>query len=484
MKNKIQSFMVSWHEITSRFDMVLSPIGSALKTVFVFILTCLIWYDFDLTGFSSGYLSKTFLILALVAIGVNLFLQTKNHVVLILEAYADINFWKIIGTLIVFFPLMLLGGQREMVHWMIPVLSTAALLIWVKRNKIRTLRIQRPIAMNYYQMWQQIRPKWPDVAVPSEATIPMLDKLDSILISGAGTPVGQKLLGMMVSHPPKKLVLIDSSEANIAMMQAWVKRFMPKSQVVFALSSNLATADLKSLFKTYAIKYVFDLDRCYTFSHLAGAQKNFLLRNLTFPRLLLDQAVASKIKFVITLSAIPLYDDEALETAQSVLECYAQRLDSEKTRVVVLRHRAPADGLEIIPNLMSHFWGYDKSNLLLSPTPDVAKTILTMITQFQENSVHFGAVWALTHVYEFKKVTLQRDIQPSDSFEDIAIKISALIKGLKPKIQDSDNLFPTSQAGAAIVADCPIVETDFNQCFQDVESLVEGCPEQGQKKKA
>lgn len=484
MKDQIQSLLIKWRGIADQFTAILSPLSFSIKTVFVFILSCLVFYDFDLTGFSSNYLSKTFLILGLVAVGVSLFLHTKNHVVLILEAYGDIEFWKIMGTFTVFFPLMLLGGQREMVHWLTPLYSTIAMLIWVKRNKIRSLRIQRPTAVNYYQLWQQMRPKWPEVTPSAQDIIPLPDKIDSVLISGAGTPVGQRLLGVMVSNPPKKLVLIDSSESNIAMMQAWVKRFMPKSQVVFALSSSLAAEDLKSFFKTYAIKYVFDVDRCYTFSHLQGGQKSFLLRNLTFPRLLIDQGVASKAKFIVSLSAIPLYDDEALETAQSVLECYAQRLDSEKTRVLVLRHRAPADGLEIIPNLMSHFWGYDKSNLLLSPTLDVSKTILTMMSQFQENPSHFGAVWALTHVCEFKKVTLQREIQASDSLEEIASKISASIKKIKPKIQDSENLFPTSQEGAAIVADCPIIETDFDQCFQDIEVLLKERPEQGQKKRA
>ncbi len=484
MRDRIQTIAAKWLELKEQFGFILSPLGFAFKYVVTFIAACLVLHDFDLTGFSSPYLSKTFLILGLVSLGVYLFLNTRNQLAQILSQYAQLESWQIWGTLLVFFPLMILGGQREMLHWMTPILSSIILFTWSKRTQLRHLKFQRPTAVNYYQLWNQIRPKWPEVNLKLQANVPLSVTLDNVLISGVGTPVGQKLLSMMVSNPPKKLVLIDSSESHVAFMQAWMKKFMPTTQVVYALSASLSATELKSLFKTYGIKYVFDVDRSYTFSHMDGAQQNFLSRNLTFPRVLIDQAVSSKVKYVVSLSAIPLYADEALETAQSVLECYAQRLDSEKTRVIVLRHRAPAEGADILPNLMSQFWGYDKSNLLLSPTDEVAKTILTVLTQLQQNPSHYGAVWALTHVCEFKKMKLQREIQPSDNLDEIASKIKRSIKGIKLKIQDSDNLFPTSQDGAAIVADCPIIETDFDQCFRDVEELLRTHPAQGQKKKA
>ena len=484
MKDKIHSILALGRQITAQFGFILSPLGFAGRTVSVFVMSTLLLHDFDLTGFSSTYLSRTYLILGLVSIGVYLFLYSRNHIVQVLEDYAGIEFWQILGTLVVFFPLMILGGQKEMVHWSTPIISTILLLVWMKRRQVRNIKIQRPTAVNYYQFWKQIRPQWPELSLKTQANIPIVEKYDSVLISGIGTPLGQRILAMLVSAPPKKMVLVGSSENHLTMIQAWVKKFMPSSQAIFVLSSSLTPADLKSLFKTYGIKYVFDVDRSYTFSHLDGAQQGFLLRNLTFPRMLLDQTVASKAKFIVSISAVPLYEDEALETAQSILECYAQRLDSEKTRVVTFRHRAPTDSIEVMPSLVSQFWGQDKSNLFLSPTSESANTILTTMNQLQENPSHFGAVWALTHVCEFKKVKLQREIQSTDSLEDISAKISHSLKGMKPKIQDSENLFPTSQDGAAIVADCPIIETDFDQCFKDIETLLTARPEQGQKKKA
>ncbi|MBW8309564.1 MAG: polysaccharide biosynthesis protein [Candidatus Paracaedibacteraceae bacterium] len=483
MKNKLSEILSKTRRFIEHNHTIVAPLSFMMRALGFFLLSALILNDFDLTGYTRSYLSKTILIYCLVSLGAFLFLQTRYNMVQVLEEYVPVFYWQLIGATLLFFPLMILGGQKEMFPWVTPLISAFLMGLWSSRHEWRQLLLKKPRVKNYYQLWRQLKPRWADRRPQQQANSDSVIAYDNVLISGAGTVLGHKILSLLATEHLKKLVLIDFNEQNLAMIRAWVKKFFPQVQAVFILSEDLTASSLKSLFKAYSIKYVFDLDRSFTHCHIEGAHKALLHRNLSFPRLLLDQAVTSKAKMVASLSAIPLDADEALTTAQSIVECYAQRLDSEKTRVVPFRVRALAEGQEAQSSLMAHFWGQDKSNVYLAPVKLVAPTLLTVIKQLIENPAHHGAVWEVTHVCEIKKLKLQREITLMDSLEDSAHKIQATIRSIKPSTLASEFLFPTSQEGAAIVANCPILETDFDKCFKDLETVMLTNPEGGQLKK-
>jgi hypothetical protein len=484
MKNKLSGILSKARHFIAHNHTIFAPVVFMIQALGFFLLSALILNDFDLTGYTRSYLSKTIIIYCLISLGTFLFLQARNPMVQVLEEYAPLAFWQLMGTTLLFFPLMILGGQKEMFFWATPLMSMLLMGLWTSRYAWRQLLFKTPRVKNYYQLWRQLMPQWTDRLTNKQANSESPNQYDHVLISGAGTVLGQKLLSLLANDNLKKLVLIDFNEQNLAMIRAWVKKFLPKAQAVFILSEDLTAQSLKSLFKSYNVKYVFDLDRSFTHSHIEGAHKALLHRNLSFPRMLLDQAVASKAKMVASLSAVPLDADEALATAQSIVECYAQRLDTDKTRVIPFRVRSLAEGQESQSSLMAHFWGQDKSNVYLAPVNLVASTLLTVMKQLMENPAHHGAVWEITHVCEIKKLKLQREITLTDSLEDISRKIQATIRSIKPSTLTSDFLFPTSQGGAAIVANCPILETDFDKCFKDLEMIMLTNPEGGQLKKA
>ena len=472
MKKKLSEILSNTRRFMEHNHTIFAPLNFMMRALGFFLLSALILNDFDLTGYTRSYLSKTILIYCLVSVGAFLFLQTRHHIVQVLEEYAPVFYWQLMGATLLFFPLMLLGGQKEMFPWATPLMSALLMGFWTSRHEWRQLLFKKPRVRNYYQLWRQLRPQWTDRLPKKQANSDTVIAYDNVLISGAGSVLGHKILSLLATEHLKKLVLIDFKEQNLAMIRAWVKKFLPKVQVAFILSEDLTVSSLKSLFKAYHVKYVFDLERAFTHSHIEGAYKALVHRNLSFPRLLLDQAVASKVKMVVSLSAIPLDADETLTTAQSIVECYGQRLDSDKTRIIPFRIRALAECPEAQNSLMAHFWGQDKSNIYLAPVKLAASTLLTVVKQLVENPAHHGGVWEITHVCEIKKLKLQREITLMDSLEDIAHKIQATIRSIKPSTLASNFLFPTSQEGAAIVANCPILETDFDKCFKDLETVM------------
>ncbi|WP_010300239.1 hypothetical protein [Candidatus Odyssella thessalonicensis] len=474
MKDKL-SLLISniRHFYKSRIAFFL-PLAFVLKSLCFFVISALITNDFDLTGYSAPYLSKTLLIYCLVSLGVFLFLQAPDNRSMVLRIYARLDYWQIIITTVIFFPLMLLGGKKEMLPWFTPVLAMGLMLLMVSRRSL--LRLMRynfksaTVAAKAIQSWEHLTSTVP-VGLKLANKKPWIN-YDSIMISGASTALGQKILSFMGTPALKKAVLIDSDENQLLLLRLWMQKFFPQVQAVYLLSSELTPSSLKNLFKTYGIKYVFDIDRSFYRSPIEGSDKLLCERNLKFPRLLLDQAVANKAKFVISLSAIPGEKDDTLAATQTLLESYAQRLDGDKTRVIPFRIRPLAELPEVKSKLLAHLWQFDKSKLLLAPVNQTALTLLTVLEQLTENPAHFGAVWEVTHVYECQKLKLPRQIRIKETLADLSYKLNSLILTLKCSTLSSDFLFPTSREGAALVADCPIVETDFEQSFKEVETLL------------
>lgn len=485
MKHKLAAIISKSHDLLKQYQDVWTPLGFMGKALAFFILSALLLSDFDLTHYSSAYLSRTIIIYCLVSLGVFLFFHNYDRLTQILEDYLSIGYWQIIATTLFFFPLMLLGGRKEMFFWFTPVLSMILMILWIGRWQL--LSLMKPESVNYSQFWHNLKPQWTDRLWPKgRANVEIGFNYDSVLLSGAGTALGQKLLSLMAGSGLQKLVLIDSSVQNLTTMQAWVQKFLPNVQAVFLLSEGLNAQALKNVFKAYNIKYVFDLDRSFTRPHIDGVHQSLLHRNLKFPKLLLDQAVANKAKIVVSLSAIPLDDNDVMASAQSIVECYAQRLDSDKTRVIPFRIRALAEDSATQGFLMNNLLvnqNIRSRPLYVAPVSRVAVAMLTILRQLIENPAHHGVVWEVTHVYELKKLKLAREIILTDGLQDVFYKIQTALQLITPLTLASDLLFPTSQDGAAIVADYPIVETDFEKCFKDLEILMAANPELGETPK-
>lgn len=481
MINKFIPILTTLRAFYKDNQSLFAPLGFCIQATAFFLLTALFVTDFDLTGYSSAYLSKTILIYALVHLGAFSFLQAGNHITSTLEKYAPTTYWRLGSATTLFLPLMVLSGQKEMLFWATPLISAGLMILWMNRSYMYRYKFKRSKSINYTQLWQQLKLIWPMKPIsPSNSTAQII--YDHVLISGAGTPLGQTLLKLLAGNQLKNLVLIDSDDQNLAFVRAWTDKFIPNTQVVFILSSDLTPKSLKSLLKSYQIKYVFDLDRCFINSQIEGARNSILHRNLQFPKLLLDQSIIGKINLVVSISAIPLDDDGALETAQSIVECYAQRLDCLKTRVIPFRLRALDASQEAIIVLAQQLFGQTLSDVRLTPVESAAKSILTILHQLQENPAHHGAVWEITHVREFRKNLQTCKITATDSPIDIKKKIESAQTSVKITTIASDFLFPTSQNGAAIVANCPLIETDFDQCFKDLEALLTASPEISSKK--
>lgn len=472
MKEKIRGIFFKVSQIKQRYIAVFNPFTFMAKSLFFFMLSILIIDDFDLTGYSPSYLLKTIIVYCLVSLGIFLFLQTRSQLVQKLERYASISYLQVIGTTLFFFPLMILSGRREMFAWFTPFIALILMIAWTNRKMFYTSLTQKSWNLHYSNLWQKLVPQWTSASVKKQANSDILMSCDHVLISGAGTILGQKILSLIANDNLKNIVLIESNFHNLEIMKVWTQKFLPKVQVVSILNNKDLTAqNLKSLFKTYNIKYVFDLDRCFQPSALEADPHHFILRNLNFPKLLLDQSIASKVKMVASLSAIPLTKNEILETAQTIIECYGQRLDSHKTRVIPFRIRALAEDHESQVPVMNYLWGYT-SDLTFAPAQTTAVTILTIMRQLLENPAHHGAVWEITHAYEMKKIKSQNTITIKDDLNEIHSKLQATLLNAKRKTIASDFMFPTSQDGAAIVANCPILETDFDQCFKDIEESI------------
>ncbi len=476
----------------------LKAIGMTFFCVMTLFISSLCVSNGDLTFYSSSYLSLTFFVYGLLAIGIYFAVDVGADVLGESEGAKKIrgSFYSgklvlfIIGVNVCFIPLMILSGQRERLPLTVVLLASILqlLIIWGYQLIMTALWTDR--------MAKLLNVKNEMLELFQPTSVQTEQAYQSIVISGALNPLADCILEKIGSQLTY-LVLLDQDAIGLAALKSWLTKKFPKLVVATSVVENSHALDsvaqaaylqeLESFFRTYKPEIVFDLDRIYSYrsSQLSDGQScdygedfpaELAYRNIIIPRNLIDVAQKFDSRMVISLSSCPLStggaearDQSFVEAAQTWLECYAQRQDGTQTRVIPLRCHQCSESLGTVNIIMDSLWKKSKKDICLSSSVHNADSIVSLISQLLRNPANHGGVWSLTSIQWVKRAKLQKFINDCKTITEARDGIAHFLSQLPVELLEDSELTKTSLTGAALVKDCPLVDMDFDgmmACFE------------------